>query len=96
MRLLLQTTDPVLLSFTRAVLADASIAVHVADQYVSAVEGALAIFPRRVHVTADTFLRARRALINAGLSAELASDPDADPEPRALQPRSLPVTEPRR
>ena len=71
MRLLLVTTDHVLLSFVAAVLADAGIAAQIADQFTSAIEGSLAIFPRRVLVPTDAWHRARRALSEAGLAGEL-------------------------
>ena len=74
MRLLLIITDHVLLSFIRVVLADAGIEAQFTDQYTNAIEGSLAIFPRRVLVTADAWHRARRALTDAGLDNELATD----------------------
>ena len=81
MRLLLVTTDPVLLSFARAVLKDAGIAVEVADQYTCAVEGALAIFPRRMLVPEAAWHRARRAMIDAGLEQEMQPDTVQPPRP---------------
>ena len=44
---ILRTNDPVLLSFASTVLADSGIETLVADQHISAMEGAIGIFPRR-------------------------------------------------
>ena len=81
MRAVLLTTDPVLLGFARVVLADSGITALLADQYTSAIEGSLGIFPRRLLVPADAWHRARRALEDAGLEAELV--PDHEPHPAA-------------
>jgi hypothetical protein len=75
-RPVLLTTDPVLLSFARAVLADSGINVMVADQFTSAIEGSVGIFPRRLMVPAEAWQRARIALIQADLGHELVPDPD--------------------
>jgi hypothetical protein len=77
LRPVLLTTDPILLGFARAVLADAGIAAEVADQFTSAIEGSLGIFPRRLMVPETSWHRARRALIEADLAHELVPDPDA-------------------
>ena len=77
MRAVLLTTDPVLLGFARVVLTDSGIEAVLADQYTSAIEGSVGIFPRRLLVPADAWHRARRALENAGLTAELV--PEGDP-----------------
>jgi hypothetical protein len=76
MQPVLMTTDPVLLSFAHAVLGEAGIAGRVADQYTSAIEGSVGIFPRRLLVATADVERARRALTDAGLAADLF-DPDA-------------------
>ena len=77
MRPVLLTTDPVLLSFAHAVLADSGIAAVIADQFTSAIEGSLGIFPRRLLVSSDAWHRARAALTQAGLAHELVPDPEA-------------------
>ena len=71
----LTTTDAVLLGFAEVVLADAGIAAIVADRFTSAIEGALGIFPCRLLVPADDWAQARRALIAAGLGANLPQEP---------------------
>ena len=78
MRPLVFTTDPVLLGFARAVLADSGIDAVVADQYTSAVEGSVGIFPRRLLVLPEAWHRARRALEAAGLGAELVPEAGDD------------------
>lgn len=68
---LLRTNDLVLISFVEALLRDAGIEHFVADQAVSAVEGSIGLFPRRVLVDADDIDAARRLMTDAGLAAEL-------------------------
>ncbi|MGC8469990.1 MAG: DUF2007 domain-containing protein [Acetobacteraceae bacterium] len=60
------TTDPVRLSFLIVLLKDAGIAAVVLDQHISATEGGIGIFPRRVAVAAEDASRARRVLAEAG------------------------------
>jgi hypothetical protein len=74
-QILLQTNDPVLLSYVQSVLDDAGIHAVVLDQSMSAIEGSIGVFPRRVMVMDDDAARARTALWQAGLSAELAPLP---------------------
>ena len=68
---LLRTNDIVLISRVEALMAEHRIAVVVADQYMSALEGALGFLPRRMLIGADDLGRARMALHSAGLMAEL-------------------------
>ncbi|MGE0765036.1 MAG: DUF2007 domain-containing protein [Hyphomicrobiaceae bacterium] len=72
---LLRTSDPVLVSFVEALLRDQGIDYHVADINTSAVEGSIAIFPRRILVAEAAMQSARTLLIEAGLGREL---PDAE------------------
>jgi hypothetical protein len=85
MRPVLLTTDPVLLSFARSVLADSGIPDLLADQFTSAVEGSLGIFPRRLLVPAEAWHRARRALTDAGLAHELVPEIEALSAPDGLE-----------
>lgn len=71
---LIRTNDLVTISFVEALLKDAGIHYLVADQAMSAVEGMLGVFPRRVLVDADEAIRARRLLSDAGLGGELRPD----------------------
>lgn len=72
---LLRTNDPVLVSFVEALLREQGIDYHVADINTSAVEGSIAIFPRRIIVGEEAIDTARSLLLEAGLGSEL---PDAD------------------
>ncbi len=71
MRELARTNDLVLLSFIRAVLEEAGVFLLVADEAMSSVEGSLGILPRRVLVSADEEVRARRLLAEAGVAPTL-------------------------
>jgi hypothetical protein len=66
LRVIATTTDPVRLSFLMALLADAGIEAVVLDAHVSAVEGGIGIFPRRIAVLDEDEPAARRVLEDAG------------------------------
>lgn len=66
MRILLATTDPVRLSFLVALLRDAGCAPVVLDGAISALEGGIGIFPRRLAVPEDEAAQAMRVLREAG------------------------------
>jgi hypothetical protein len=68
---LMRTNDIVLISVVRSLMSEAGIALHVADEHVSAVEGSIGILPRRLLVPADRADEARTLLREAGLVAEL-------------------------
>ncbi|HUG62506.1 MAG TPA: DUF2007 domain-containing protein [Methylomirabilota bacterium] len=68
---LIRTNDIVLISFVEALLKDAGIPYLIADQAVSAVDGSIGIFPRRILVDSDWLDQARRLITDAGLAAEL-------------------------
>lgn len=74
MREIVRTNDQVLLSFLDALLREAGIAFHVADAGISAMEGSIGAFPRRLCVDDGDYQRARRLVADAGLSAELIDD----------------------
>jgi hypothetical protein len=76
MQLLLQTNDPVLLSYVESLLSDHNIEATVFDVNMSALEGSIGAFPRRVIVHTDDANSARRVLREAGLAAELAPMPE--------------------
>jgi len=69
---LLRTNDPVLLSFAEAVLASERVAFVVTDRHMSVLEGSLGFIRRRVLVARDDVDRARVALEEAGLGADLS------------------------
>lgn len=72
MLLLLATNDMVLLSYAQSLLGDAGIDFCVFDEHISAIEGSIGIFPRRVMVDASDYADARRVLAEAGLRGDLA------------------------
>ena len=66
MRVVATTTDPVRLSFLRALLNDAGIDSIVLDAHISAMEGGIGAFPRRLAVVTEDEQRARAVLREAG------------------------------
>jgi hypothetical protein len=72
---LLRTTDMVLLSYVNFLLSDAGIPVLVADAHVSAIEGSIGAFPRRVLIAAEDWDESAAILTDAGLAAHLAAPP---------------------
>jgi hypothetical protein len=68
---IVRTNDLVLLGFLQSLLENANIPVFVADMHISALEGMIGVFPRRVLVPEDHVAQARRLIRDAGLSAEL-------------------------
>jgi len=68
---LIRTNDVILIGFVESLLEGASIPVLVADRHISAIEGSIGAFPRRVLVSADWLGQARRLMVEAGLAAEL-------------------------
>jgi len=62
MKTVLKTNDPVRLSFARSLLDDARIEYLVADEHISAIEGSIGIFPRRLMVIDEDETRALAAL----------------------------------
>ena len=69
MRVVAVSTDPVRTSFLLALLADAGIACVVLDAHISAIEGGIGAFPRRLVVAPDDLAQARRVLRDAGEAA---------------------------
>jgi hypothetical protein len=66
MRAIATTNDPVRLSFLRALLRDAGIESVQFDAHISAVEGSIGAFPRRLVVADEDEARALRLLREAG------------------------------
>ena len=77
MRELVRTNDLVLISFIETLLDGAGFGYFVADRHMSAAEGSLGFLPRRILVTPEDFVPARRLLREAGLAAELRDERDA-------------------
>jgi Putative prokaryotic signal transducing protein len=74
MQEVLRSNDFVIISFAQAVLRDAGIDYFVADLHMSAVEGSISAFPRRLQVAAEDWMQAGRVLSEAGLQAWLVAD----------------------
>jgi Putative prokaryotic signal transducing protein len=74
MQEVLRSNDFVIISFAQAVLRDVGIDYFVADLHMSAVEGSIGAFPRRLRVAAEDAAQARRVLGEAGLRAWLVAD----------------------
>jgi hypothetical protein len=68
---LIRANDIVLIGFARSLLEDAGILVLVADEHMSAMEGSIGVFGRRLLVPDDHAAQARRILTDAGLAHEL-------------------------
>ena len=64
---LMRTNDSVLLNFVEVLLRDAGLAVMVADQNMSVLEGSLGVLPRRILVDGGDELEAKRIMQEAGL-----------------------------
>jgi hypothetical protein len=71
MKELVRANNPALISFVESLLKELDIKYFVADQAVSAAEGSIGMFPKRVLVSAEHFDKARDLLIDAGLADEL-------------------------
>ncbi len=60
----LKTNDPVLLSYARHRLAGEGVESYVFDQNISALEGSICAFPRRLMVADEDIGKARAALMD--------------------------------
>jgi putative signal transducing protein len=72
---LIRTNDLVLIGLVESLLADAGIGHFVADAHMSALEGSIGAFQRRILVAQDQLSQARRVLVEAGLAGELRGQP---------------------
>ncbi|MBJ7252241.1 MAG: DUF2007 domain-containing protein [Acetobacteraceae bacterium] len=66
MRVLVSSNNPIRLGFLQALLRDAGIETVLLDQHISAVEGGIGAFPRRLAVLDEAEAQARRILREAG------------------------------
>lgn len=66
MRVLVRSNNPIRLGFLQALLRDAGIASVLLDQHISAVEGGIGAFPRRLAVREEDAAEAKRILHDAG------------------------------
>jgi hypothetical protein len=70
MKEVLRTNDLVLLSYATHVLAEAGIEAVVFDAHMSAVEGSIGAFPRRLMVQDDEIAQALRMLSNVAITEQ--------------------------
>ena len=70
MQVVATSTDPVRISFLAALLRDAGIACVVLDAHISAVEGSIGAFPRRLAVRKEDGAAALRVLAECGEAME--------------------------
>lgn len=70
----MRTNDLVLLGAVEALLNSAGLDSLVADQHISALEGMIGAFPRRLLVREVDKRRARALLVEAGYGAELRDE----------------------
>ncbi len=68
MKEVLRTNDLVLLSYATHVLAEAGIEAHIFDAHMSAVEGSIGAFPRRLMVQDEDIAKALRELSNVAIT----------------------------
>jgi hypothetical protein len=68
MQVLLRTNDLVLISYVSHLLGEAGIDFAVFDAHMSATEGSIGAFPRRIVVADEDLPAARRAIGNAALT----------------------------
>ena len=66
MRVIARSNDPVRLTFLMALLRDAGMRCVLLDGHISAVEGGIGAFPRRLAVADEDERQARRVLVEAG------------------------------
>ena len=66
MHILVKSTDPIRLGFLQALLSDAGIESVLLDQHISAVEGGIGAFPRRLAVRDEDAAEAKLILREAG------------------------------
>jgi hypothetical protein len=68
---IVRTNNLVLMGFLQSLLENANIPVLVADLHISALEGMIGAFPRRLLVPDEHVAQARRLITDAGLDTEL-------------------------
>jgi phosphatidylglycerophosphatase C len=67
---LVQSNDPVLISFVTSLLTDAGIEHNVADSHMSVIDGSIGAIARRIMVAPQRLDEARRLLAEAGVAVE--------------------------
>ncbi len=74
MKQLVETTDPVVLSYVEALLKGVGIAAVVLDRHMSLVEGSIGILPRRVMVAEEDWRSAVDVLRGGGVGEWVSRD----------------------
>lgn len=78
MKLVMKTTDPLVVSFVLNLLEQEGIKAFEFDQNFSAVEGSIGIFPRRIMVIDDDLEEAQSLIKKAGLGHELEAPKESE------------------
>lgn len=71
---LVRTNDLVTLSLIETLLKEQGIVYHLFDQHMSVLEGSIGILPRRLMISEEREVEARRLLKDAGLASYLKTD----------------------
>lgn len=71
MKELLRTTDPTVIAWATAVLSGEDIETFALDVHMSALEGGIGAFPRRLMVRERDFFRARAVMADIGIPTGL-------------------------
>ena len=74
MRVLIRSTDPVLLSYAESLLTSAGLSPERLDSGVSLIVGGIGALPQRLMVPDDQYARASRLLSEADLAHEVVKD----------------------
>jgi hypothetical protein len=74
MRAIVKSNDPVLLNHVESLLRQAGLTPFLADSYMSAMEGSIAMLPRRILVASEQWAEARTVLVDAGLGEWVLRD----------------------
>jgi len=74
LKLLIRTTNAILLDYALTLLRERRLSPVVFDQHMSLVEGSLGVLPRRIMIDEAQEVAARRLLAEAGLAHELAPE----------------------
>jgi hypothetical protein len=67
---LLRSNDPVLVSFSASLLADAKIEHSVADSHMSVIDGSISAVTNRILVAEHQYDEARELLVDAGVALQ--------------------------
>lgn len=71
MKILMRTTNPIVISYVKHLLGEGGIRAFVMDENISILEGSIGIFPRRIMVGNDDLDDALKIIKKADLEHEL-------------------------